>query len=141
VADPPDRFERLSRDFFDTFPQLEGIRFSHRWGGIIASTTRFCLTPGTAFGGRVAWSIGYTGHGVSASRVGARIGLELLGYEPTDLVEMQLVRKPSMAWPPEPLRWLGVTMTRSELARADRNGGRRGPWLALLDRLNLGFAC
>ncbi len=141
VADPPNRFERLSRDFFDTFPQLEGIRFSHRWGGIIASTTRFCLTPGTAFGGRVAWSIGYTGHGVSASRVGARIGLELLGYEPTDLVEMQLVRKPSMAWPPEPLRWLGVTMTRSELARADRNGGRRGPWLALLDRLNLGFAC
>lgn len=141
VADPRDRFEKLSQDFFETFPQLAGVRFSHRWSGIIASTTRFCLTPGTAFDGRVAWSIGYTGHGVSASRVGARIGLELLGYEPTDLIEMQLVKKPSMAWPPEPFRWMGVTMTRNELARADRNGGRRGPWLALLDRLHLGFAC
>jgi glycine/D-amino acid oxidase-like deaminating enzyme len=141
VADPPDRFERLSADFFETFPQLEGLRFSHRWGGIIASTTRFCLTPGTAFDGRVSWSIGYTGHGVSASRVGGRIGLELLGYEPTDLMQTRLVQKPSMAWPPEPLRWMGVTMTRAELARADRNGGNRGAWLRLLDRLNLGFAC
>jgi glycine/D-amino acid oxidase-like deaminating enzyme len=141
VADPRDRFEKLSQDFFETFPQLAGLRFSHRWSGIIASTTRFCLTPGTAYDGRVSWSIGYTGLGVSASRFGARIGLELLGYEPTDLVEMQLVKRPSMAWPPEPLRWLGVTMTRNELARADRNGGRRGLWLKLLDRLHLGFAC
>jgi len=141
VADPRRRFEKLSQDFFETFPQLEGIRFSHRWSGIIASTTRFCLTPGTAYDGRVSWSIGYTGHGVSAARFGARIGLELLGYEPTDLMEMQFVQEPSMAWPPEPFRWMGVTMTRNALARADRKGGRRGPWLTLLDRLNLGFAC
>ena len=46
-----------------------------------------------------------------------------------------------MAWPPEPFRWIGVTLTRSELARADRNEGRRGLWLNLLDRLKLGFAC
>ena len=138
VGDPRERMETVSKDFFETFPQLEGVRFSHRWSGIIASTTRFCLTPGSAYNGRVAWSIGYTGHGVSAARFGARIGLELLGYEPTDLVELQIVRKPSMAWPPEPLRWIGVTMTRNALAKADRNHGRRGPWLRLLDRLNLG---
>jgi len=49
--------------------------------------------------------------------------------------------KPSLPWPPEPLRWMGVTMTRKELERADRNQGKRGLWLKLLDRLNLGFAC
>lgn len=141
VADDPQRFARLSEQFFETFPQLEGIRFSHRWSGIIASTTRFCMAPGVAYDGRVSWALGYTGLGVGATRFGARIGLELLGYNPTDILEMQFVKKPPMAWPPEPLRWLGVTMTRKEMARADRNLGKRGLWLKLLDRFNLGFAC
>ena len=140
-ADPPDRFARLSKQFFETFPQLEGIRFSHRWSGIIASTTRFCMAPGSAYDGRVSWAIGYTGHGVGATRFGARIGLELLGYNPTDILEMQFVKKTPMAWPPEPLRWIGVTLTRKEMARADRNNGKRGLWLKLLDHFNLGFAC
>lgn len=141
VADDSQRFAGLSQQFFETFPQLEGIRFSHRWSGIIASTTRFCMAPGVAYDGRVAWAIGYTGLGVGATRFGARIGLELLGYNPTDVIEMQFVKKPPMAWPPEPFRWLGVTLTRKELARADRNLGKRGLWLKLLDRFNLGFAC
>lgn len=141
VADDPERFARLSKHFFETFPQLEGIRFSHRWSGIIASTTRFCMAPGVAYDGRVSWAIGYTGMGVSASRFGARIALELLGYNPTDICEMQFVKKRPMAWPPEPLRWLGVTLTTREMIRADRNLGKRGLWLKLLDRFNVGFAC
>jgi hypothetical protein len=44
-----------------------------------------------------------------------------------------------MPWPPEPLRYLAIQLTQWELARADRNGGRRGAWLRLLDRLGLGF--
>jgi glycine/D-amino acid oxidase-like deaminating enzyme len=141
VADDRERFARLSSQFFQTFPQLEGIRFSHRWSGIIASTTRFCMAPGVAYDGRVSWAIGYTGLGVGATRFGARIGLELLGYNPTDVCEMQFVKKRPIPWPPEPLRWLGVTLTRHEMARADRNLGKRGAWLKLLDRFNLGFAC
>jgi len=141
VSDPRPKMETLSREFFETFPQLEGIRFTHRWGGIIGSTTRFCMAPGTAYDGQVAWSVGYTGHGVSAARFGARIGLELLGYQPSEILSLQLVRNPSLPWPPEPLRWMGVTMTRKALERADRNQGRRGLWLKLLDRFHLGFAC
>jgi glycine/D-amino acid oxidase-like deaminating enzyme len=140
-ADDPEVFAALAQQFFETFPQLEGIRFTHRWNGLIASTTRFCMVPGTAFDGRVAWAIGYTGLGVGAARFGARIALELLGYDPTDILDMQFVKKPAMAWPPEPFRWMGVTLTRHEMMRADRNHGRRGLWLKLLDRFNLGFAC
>ena len=141
VADPSDRFEKLSSEFFETFPQLEGTRFSHRWSGIIASTTRFCMAPGVAYDGRVSWAIGYTGLGVGATRFGARIGLELLGYGRTEVVDMLFVRKRCVAWPPEPARWLAVTLTRKEMGRADRNQGRRGPWLGLLDRFNPGFVC
>jgi hypothetical protein len=67
--------------------------------------------------------------------------LELLGYDPSEILEMQFVRKSAMAWPPEPFRWIGVTLTRKEMARADRNDGKRGLWLKILDRLKLGFAC
>jgi len=54
---------------------------------------------------------------------------------------MQFVRKKALPWPPEPLRWMGVTLTRKAMCRADRNGGQRGLWLKILDKLNLGFAC
>jgi hypothetical protein len=97
--------------------------------------------PGVAHDGRLAWSVGYTGHGVGASRFGARIGIELLGYEPTDVIKMQLFTKKSLSWAPEPFRWIGVTLTQNALVKADNNGGKRGLWLKFLDRLGLGFTC
>ncbi len=138
----PARFEQLSKEFFEYFPQLAGkVKFSHKWAGIIATSTRFCMVPGTAYNGRMAWSVGYTGHGVGASRFGARVGIELLGYNPTDILQMQFVKKKAMPWAPEPLRWIGVKITQLELIRADKNGGKRGLWLKMLDAMNLGFTC
>jgi len=141
VADDRGRFEKLAKEFLETFPQLEGVKFTHRWSGIIATSTRFCMVPGTAHDGRVAWSVGYTGLGVGATRFGARIGLELLGYQPSDVLDMKFVKRKAINWFPEPIRWIGITLTQYELTRADRNGGKRGLWLKLLDSLNMGFAC
>ena len=45
--------ELLARHFLETFPQLAGLRFTHRWAGPIDSTTRFTAAYGTALGGRV----------------------------------------------------------------------------------------
>jgi hypothetical protein len=85
--------------------------------------------------------VGYTGHGVGASRFGARIAIELLGYEPSDILDLQFVTKRALPWAPEPFRWFGVKLTQLELIRADKNGGKRGLWLKLLDLLGLGFTC
>ena len=137
----PARYEQLAKEFIEMFPQLDDVKFSHKWGGIIASSTRFCMVPGVAYNGRMAWSVGYTGHGVGASRFGARIGIELLGYEPTDIIKMQFVTKKALPWAPEPFRWFGVKLTQSALGKADRNGGNRGLWLKILDKLGLGFTC
>jgi hypothetical protein len=65
-------FELLARNFARTFPQMEGIRFTHRWAGAIDTCSRFCVTFGRALGGRAAYAVGYTGLGVGASRFGAR---------------------------------------------------------------------
>jgi glycine/D-amino acid oxidase-like deaminating enzyme len=135
----PDTYEKLARHFFETFPQLEGLRFSHRWAGPIATTTRFCMDTGRAYGGRVSWAGGYTGLGVATSRFGARVALDLLERPDAPYLRLRMLRRRPVPWPPEPLRYLGVQLTRRELARADREAGRRGVWLRLLDRLGLGY--
>ena len=142
LMDAPARYEQLATEFFEMFPQLEGdVKFTHRWGGIIATSTRFCVVPGVKHNGRLAWAVGYTGNGVSASRFGARIGIELLGYQPSEVIKMKLVTRKALPWPPEPFRWIAVRMTQLALIRADRNGGKRGLWLKFLDALGLGFTC
>jgi glycine/D-amino acid oxidase-like deaminating enzyme len=134
-----DSYELLARHFFETFPQLAGLRFTHRWAGPIATTTRFCMDAGRTRSGRVAWALGYTGLGIAASRFGARVALDLVERPDAEHLANSLVRRRPIPWPPEPLRWAVVQLTRHELARADRNQGRRGAWLRLLDRLRLGF--
>jgi glycine/D-amino acid oxidase-like deaminating enzyme len=129
----------LARQFFETYPQLEGLRFAHRWGGVIDTCSRFAVTFGTALDGRVAYAVGYTGLGVGASRFGAQVCLDLLDRPDSELLDLELVRRGPIPFPPEPLRWIGITATRRALERADRRDGRRGPWLRLLDRIGLGF--
>jgi glycine/D-amino acid oxidase-like deaminating enzyme len=129
----------LAEHFFATFPQLEGLRFSHRWGGVIDTCTRFAAFFGTAYGGRAAYVLGYTGLGVAATRFGADVVLDLLAGEPTERTELEMVRTKPLPFPPEPLRSIGINATRWSLERADRNGGRRNLWLRGLDAAGLGF--
>jgi glycine/D-amino acid oxidase-like deaminating enzyme len=135
----PQTFETLARQFFETFPQLHGLRFTHRWGGAIDTSTRFFAFQRTALGGRLAYSIGYTGLGVGASRFGAQVMLDLLAGRDTEALRLRAVRSRPLPFPPEPARWAGIQLTRRALARADRRQGRRGPWLRTLDRLGMGF--
>jgi len=44
----------LAEHFYATFPQLEDLAFTHTWGGVIDTCTRFCAFFGTAQQGRVA---------------------------------------------------------------------------------------
>jgi glycine/D-amino acid oxidase-like deaminating enzyme len=132
-------FGRLSQHFFTTFPQLEGLRFTHRWGGAIDTCSRFSVFFGTAHHGRVAYAVGYTGLGVVATRFGARVALDLLDGRETEATRLRYVRRKPVPFPPEPLRSAVIGLTRNRLAAADRAQGRRGLWLRTLDRLGLGF--
>ncbi len=135
----PATFEALAEHFFATFPQLDGLAFSHTWGGVIDTCTRFCAFYGTTHGGRLAYAAGYTGLGVGATRFGARVLLDLLGGQPTELTELELVRTRPLPFPPEPLRAAGIGLTQWSLARADGRDGHRNMWLRALDRAGLGF--
>ena len=93
---------------------------------------------GTGHGGRSAHALGFTGLGVGASRFAADVLLDLLGGEETERTRLRMVRERPLPFPPEPLAWVGISLTRWSMSREDRTG-RRNLWLRLLDRLGLGF--
>ena len=129
----------LARHFFTTFPQLEGLHFTHRWGGVIDTSTRFCAFFGTAHAGHIGYALGYTGLGVGATRFGADVMLDLLYAEDTERTRLRMVRERPLPFPPEPLRAAGIHLTRWSMARADTHHGHRNLWLRTLDRMGLGF--
>lgn len=135
----PETYLKLASHFFACFPQLEGLRFSHAWGGAIDTCSRFSAFFGTARGGRVAYAAGYTGLGVGATRFGADVMLDLLAGERTARTELEMVRTKPVPFPPEPAAWAGIGLTKWSLARADERGGRRNLWLRTMDRVGLGF--
>ena len=132
-------FGRLADHFFQTFPQLEGLRFTHAWGGAIDTCSRFSAFWGQAFDGKLAYVAGYTGLGVGASRFGAQVMLDLLNGEDNERTRLRMVHEKPIPFPPEPVRSAVVNLTRWSMDQADRNEGKRNLWLKLLDAAGLGF--
>ena len=115
-----------ARHFVETFPQLDGIRSPHRWGGAIDTTTRFSVTFGQTLGGRVHYALGYTGLGVGASRWAAGILRDIVLRPDSDLLRLRFVRSRPFPIPPEPARTPAVELMRRSVIAADSNEGRRG---------------
>lgn len=134
----PETWDRLARHFFETFPRLDGLAFTHAWGGVIDTSTRLCAFWDTAHDARVAYAAGFTGLGVGTTRFAADVLLDLLDGSDTERTRLDFVRKVPWPWPPEPFRSLGIEITRRSLAQEDRTG-KRNLWLQVLDALGVGF--
>jgi glycine/D-amino acid oxidase-like deaminating enzyme len=132
-------FDALARNFSATFPMLDGIRFTHRWGGAIDTTTRFHVTFGEALGGRVHYALGYTGLGVGATRWAAGILRYRLLAPESPRLRMRFVQARPFPIPPEPMRTPAVELMRRAVIDADRNEGRPGLFLRAMDALGIGF--
>lgn len=125
-------FERLAGAFFNTFPQLDDVRFSHAWSGPIALTTRMAVHFQRCYGDKAIYAGGYSGFGVSGSRFGARIGLAML--DGLDKPELKMDFATTMPnWiPPEPFRYIGAQITMYALDTLDEKGGWRRAWLRMV---------
>ncbi|MGO1435309.1 MAG: NAD(P)/FAD-dependent oxidoreductase [Canibacter sp.] len=135
----PETYRKLASHFFTTFPQLEGVKFTHRWAGVIDTSTRFCAFFGSGFGGRVQHVAGFTGLGVGATHFAADVIVDRLEGKTTEITELDMVKDVPLPFPPEPIASLGVTMTQWAMNRADHNDGKRNILLRTLDALGLGF--
>jgi len=131
-------FNRLAANFARALPQLAAVQFTHAWGGIIDTSARTTLFSGLAFGGRLAYAMGFTGQGVSASRFGALAMLDLLEGRDTERTRLRMLSQTPFGFPPEPFRYMGVKWAQAGLAREDETG-RRTLLNKTLDALGVGF--
>ncbi len=132
-------YEDLLASWRHHFPDLASLAFPYRWGGAIDSTTR--LTPffGRAFGGRLAYGLGFTGHGLGSTRIAGEILAHMTLDRESDLLALQMVRRPPLPYPPEPLRRLAVRAVTRALRQTDA-GRPPNLLLRLLDRIGVGFS-
>ena len=137
--DRPSSHRMLASHFFTTFPQLEGVRFTHRWAGVIDTSTRFTAFFGRAHRDRVAYAAGFTGLGVGSSRFAANVMLDRLAGLETERTSLELVNSMPLPFPPDPVAWMGVEVSRWAMNRADHNEGKRNLVLRTLDAVGLGF--
>ncbi|MEI4261220.1 NAD(P)/FAD-dependent oxidoreductase [Roseovarius sp. D0-M9] len=138
LHDRAESYETIERNFFDAFPALGGIGFTHRWGGLIDTSARLTAFVGTAFQNRVAYAMGFTGQGVSATRFAALTMLDLLEGKTTERTRLKLLSSRAVPFPPEPIRSWAVKWAQTDLAREDLTG-HRSLLLRTLDKFKIGF--
>jgi glycine/D-amino acid oxidase-like deaminating enzyme len=109
----------IQRSLVEWFPQLEGIRFTHAWGGPVGMprdwmpAVRFDATSG------IGCIMGYTGQGVSTSNLAGRLLAGLISKRQTGLEKLPLAQRRSANWEVEPLRWLVVRYLQDAFLRID----------------------
>lgn len=137
--DRTESYEKLASHFFTTFPQLAGVKFTHRWGGVIDSCSRFTAFFGTARDNSVAYAAGFTGLGVGASRFAGAVMLDMLDGLDTERTRLRMVKEKPLPFPPEPFASIGVNLARWSMNKADHNNGKPNFFLRLMDKLGMGF--
>ncbi len=132
-------YAELRASFVQHFPALRELAFPYAWGGAICATTRFTPFFGSARGGRVLYGLGYTGHGVGTTHLAGKILAHMTLGRPSELLDLELVRKAPFPYPPEPLRSLAVNVVSRALRRADA-GEPPSLLLRALDALGIGLS-
>ncbi len=130
-----DNFIRLVENFYQTFPSLTEIKFSHAWSGPIALTTRMAVHFQHYHQGDMIYAGGYSGFGVTATRFGSRVGLAILDGDNIPETKLKFATSLPGYIPPEPFRWIGAKLTMYALDTLDEKGGWRKPWVRIVEKM------
>lgn len=109
----------LQKTLVEWFPFLEGIRFTHNWGGPVGMPRDWMPSVDFDASSRVGMAIGFTGQGVSTSNLAARILNEMITGNPSSLSTLPMVHHRSPKWEREPLRWMAVRYMQNGFSRID----------------------
>lgn len=132
----PHYFARLEESFRWTFPQLADVAIDHGWAGPVCGTIN-CL-PSVGWLGRsqrIAYGLGYSGHGVGPSYLVAQILRDLLLNWSTDLLDLPIVNGRRIPLPPGALRRFFLHTSQNVLQQADDDGSDRDPLVRVALRM------
>jgi glycine/D-amino acid oxidase-like deaminating enzyme len=87
------------------FPGLEGVRFDAAWSGPMDITGPALPFFESAPGGSVHAGLGFSGHGLTGTKLGGKILASLVLRADDEWSRMPVVGPPLVRLPPEPLRW------------------------------------
>jgi glycine/D-amino acid oxidase-like deaminating enzyme len=118
--------EMLRRTAREWFPALEGVRFTHAWGGPLAMPRDWMPTMSYDPVEGVATARGYTGQGVATANLSGRTLADLILGRDTRVTRLPTVNHKPRPWEPEPLRWLGARYVQRGLMRVDDRAERTG---------------
>ncbi|GAB2858958.1 FAD-dependent oxidoreductase [Pseudoduganella ginsengisoli] len=128
-------YHPLGKVFYQTFPQLHDVHFSHAWGGPIDYCSRGAVFARRYFNEKVVYVAGYTGFGVAGSRFGALMGLNILFDRKTPERSLDISTQGPSWIPPEPFRWAGAKITFHAFDGADSEGGWKRMWINGIKKL------
>jgi glycine/D-amino acid oxidase-like deaminating enzyme len=114
-------FRHLENHVTDVFPQLKGIRFTHRWGGPVSVTVDMAPVIGYLGDDKKAiFSLGCIGHGVSLTTYNGMTIAEMIIGQKTSRTEMFFVGRKTIPWPPEPITYGASHAIRGFMRLEDR---------------------
>ena len=87
------------------FPQLGGVRFDAAWSGPMDITGEALPFFESAPGGNVHAGLGFSGHGLTGTKLGGKILASLVLGADDEWRHMAVVGPPLVQVPPEPVRW------------------------------------
>lgn len=114
-------FENLKQTVLKIFPQLQGIKFTHQWGGPISATLDLVPVIGN-LRPNIYYSMGCMGHGVSMTNYNGLTIAELILGEKSERTEFFMVNRRVTPLPPEPLRYITAEGILKYLRYEDRKG-------------------
>jgi glycine/D-amino acid oxidase-like deaminating enzyme len=115
-------FGRLEETFAWSFPQLDVVRFEHRWGGPIGITGTFMPCAGWLRGERVAYAFGFAGHGVAITHLVSTAVRDLILERDTDRTRLPIVGRRPVDLGPRLLRDPMVRASSAHQLRQDDAG-------------------
>ncbi len=121
--------QRVAAHLLRFFPQLEGRRIEHAWGGPIDVSPTHLPVVGSRAGDPVHYAFGYTGNGVGPSRLAARCLASLALDRSDEYSRLAIVEPKPKRVPPEPFRYVGGEIIRAAILRkeeAEERGERAG---------------
>jgi glycine/D-amino acid oxidase-like deaminating enzyme len=121
------RVQKMLRGILtDLFPVLDGVEYTHAWGGNLGIPRDWYPSLGYDRDTGLAHAGGYVGDGVATSNLAGRTLADRITGASSDLQSLPWLSRRSPKWEPEPLRWLGVNGGSLAFAVADRTEARSG---------------
>ncbi len=108
------------RPFGGRSPNSSDVKLERGWGGPVCGTVDTIATVRWLKGQRIAYALGYSGHGVAPSRLAAKISRDLLLGRKTDLLSLPFhTHRPIPLPQGGPLRSLALERAHRELMDLD----------------------